>query len=632
MKKETLKRCCPRTIFSLTLVSFLVFAPAQAVSTAQEAAQLDKVQLSQLLRDACAHCHNLNRVILETDVWTIGEWMHAFDEMAKADPELSQAQKTGIIQYLDANRAELKLEPLKEPAMPEGMTAETHDVLYKNRCITCHDATMLDRVAEGLSREDCEHIVDRMIKKAPRFLADIDRERVVDYLYKFKMPPEMVREMPAEAKKLTENIYYRMRGSVELIAERRDTYTFNDDNKDEDTGFKRKGGFAEILAYYSVDFFHPEGIWAARVSGALDYLNDRGNSELKRFYNGRSNETYFDASFEEAWLEAKVFDTSNKLRIGLQEYKSDFVGLIYNDNDLGARLCGEKEKLTWNLAYFYKTEHDAVSELFDPEYADQNVFIATVQFNLGTVSIIPSVHYNRDRRDDRELDVTYLGIAHYGMIGPFATTSAFYYAFGEDDNAIFNPARDQDISALLIVADVGYPIGKFTPHLGVFYGSGDDDPSDGHAEGFDSIYDNINVWGENGIIIDDRINLGRTTLMRDNSGIPSVRDFYEAANFINPGVLALNAGLVANWTEKFATDMNLMYFIWDETALLDTLMGTDVGDGGGVEANFTSTYKFDDNLSVTAAAAVVFTDDDMKDIFGGDDNPYNLYLNVRYAF
>jgi hypothetical protein len=248
------------------------------------------------------------------------------------------------------------------------------------------------------------------------------------------------------------------------------------------------------------------------------------------------------------------------------------------------------------------------------------------------VSVIPSFHYNRDRRDDRELDVAYVGAAHYGMIGPFATTSAFYYAFGEDENAIFNPLSDQDISAFHFVADVGYPIGRFTPHVGVFYTSGDDDPNDGDAEGFDSIYDTIGVWGDNGIIIDDRINLGSLTVLRNNSAVPSLRDFDESANFINPGVLAFNLGLVANWTEKFATDMNLTYFQWDETAVLEAALKTEVDDQVVWEANISSTYKLDENLSLTAAAAVLFPDEDMEVIYGDNDNLYNLFLSARYSF
>lgn len=613
---------------TIAFAVFLLFGIISGICVAQVEASPSEEEISRLLNDDCAQCHDLNRVILVTEAWAMGDWMHAFDEMAKRRPELSEAQMVGIAQYLDARREELKLEPSAKPAQPEGMTEDAYNMLYESRCITCHDTKMLERVPESFSREDWGHVVERMMKKSPQFLAGIDREKVVDYLYKFKTAPEEVREKPAEAKALTENIYYKIHGSIDVIAEDRDTYTFNDDTDSSDIGFKRKEGFAEIVAFVSVDVFDADAKWAARVSAAVDYLNDRGNDALDSSFNGQSNDTYIDVSFEEAWLEAKLFDTPNRLRVGLQEYKSDFLGLIYNDNDLGVRLYGENEKLKWNLSYFYKTEHDAVSELFDPTYADQDVFIATLQFDVGTVSVIPSVHYNRDRRDDRELDVAYLGLAHYGMVGPFATTSAFYYAFGDDDNSVMNPARDQDISAFHIVADAGYPIGKFTPHVGVFYTSGDDDPTDGDARGFDSIYDTISVWGDNGIIIDDRINAGTLTVLRNNSAIPSLRDFDESANFINPGVLAFNFGLVTDWTDKFATDMNLTYFEWDETDVL----GPGIGEHVGWEANVSGTYKWADYLNLTLAAAALITDDDMEDIYGDDENLYNLYLKVSYSF
>ena len=158
--------------------------------------------------------------------------------------------------------------------------------------------------------------------------------------------------------------------------------------------------------------------------------------------------------------------------------------------------------------------------------------------------------------------------------------------------------------------------------------SGDDDPADGDADGFDSIYDTISVWGDNGIIIDDRIHAGAMTVLRNNSAVPSMRDFDEAANFINPGVLAFNFGLLTNWTDKFATDTNLTYFEWDETGAL----GPGIGKHVGWEANVNGTYKWTDYLSLTLAMAVLFTDDDMEDIYGDDENLYNLYLKVSYGF
>jgi len=613
------------------VLAFLLFSAVVQAVPLGEHSHLEDTEMSQLLKESCTQCHSLNRVILQTEKWTMGDWMHAFKEMAKGGPELTAHQKAEIAEYLDAHRSELEVEPSEEPTRPEGTTAETYDALFKNSCFTCHDSKMLNRIPKGLSRQEWEHVAERMAQKAPQLLAGVEKEKIVDYLYKFNATPEMLREKPLEAKRLTDNILYRTSGSVEGIAEYRDNYTFNSSN-DSDTGFKRENGFGEVVARFSVDLLHPEAVWSARVSGAVDYLMDRGNSALKDEFDGNSNGTYFDAALEEAWFEAKAFNTPNCLRVGVQEFKSDFLGLIYNDNDLGVRLFGEREKLKWNMAYFYKTKHDEVSEFFDFDDADQDVFIATAQFDVGTVSVIPSFHYNRDRRDDRELDVAYLGAAHYGMVGPFATTAAFYYAFGEDDNAVFNPAESQDISAFHFVADVGYPIGKHTPHVGIFYTSGDDDPNDGDAEGFDSIYDTIGVWGNNGIIIDDRINLGSLTVLRNNSAIPSLRDFYESANFINPGVLAFNLGFVSNWTDKFATDVNLTYFQWNETAVLEAALGTDVGDNVGWETNVSSTYKWNDNLSFTFAGAVLFPDEDMEAIYGDNDNLYNIYASAQYSF
>lgn len=77
---------------------------------------------------------------------------------------------------------------------------------------------------------------------------------------------------------------------------------------------------------------------------------------------------------------------------------------------------------------------------------------------------------------------------------------------------------------------------------------------------------------------------------------------------------------------------NLTYFMWDETDVLDAARGTDVDDNVGWETNFSSTYKLNDNLSFTFAAAALFPDEDMEDVYGDNDSLYNLYFNVGYTF
>ncbi|MGH9862682.1 MAG: hypothetical protein ACRD35_04585, partial [Candidatus Acidiferrales bacterium] len=88
-----------------------------------------------------------------------------------------------------------------------------------------------------------------------------------------------------------------------------------------------------------------------RINGVLDYKND-----ITAFNDGSDgNGHLFDA-----FADIRVADLGHKnfdllfLRAGLQGFRSDFHGLIFNDVGLGGRLFGEgkKNRLRYDLAYF----------------------------------------------------------------------------------------------------------------------------------------------------------------------------------------------------------------------------------------------------------------------------------------
>ena len=199
MTRNSVWESCIRSASAAVVFLFLMFGLIMPAITSEQASPPDEAELNRMLKDACGQCHNLNRVILETGEWKLRDWMHAFDKMAKDGSDLTKTKKTAIANYTNTHRQEIELERGDKQDKPETMSIDTYYVLFENRCVVCHDAEMIDSIPEDLAREDLQHIVDRMVEKAPHFLDGVNKENIVEYLDKPKSDPEEVAEKPSDA-------------------------------------------------------------------------------------------------------------------------------------------------------------------------------------------------------------------------------------------------------------------------------------------------------------------------------------------------------------------------------------------------------------------------------------------------
>ena len=112
----------------------------------------------------------------------------------------------------------------------------------------------------------------------------------------------------------------------------------------------------------------------------------------------------------------------------------------------------------------------------------------------------------------------------------------------------------------------------YRPRIGVVFASGDDDPDDDRAQGFDAIMDNPNIaggafsfWVRQGLRLPVA---GSRPRLAAHSVLPDLRGReWTGANFVNPGVLVLNGGVDAQLTTKLklVTNINLLRFRHTET-------------------------------------------------------------------
>ncbi len=139
-------------------------------------------------------------------------------------------------------------------------------------------------------------------------------------------------------------------------------------------------------------------------------------------------------------------------------------------------------------------------------------------------------------------------------------THAFYQAVGEDT---FNPiaGRPVTVNAQLAAAEISYDHDWVRYRVSTFYTSGDANPRDGRARGFDSILDLdafagglFSFWNREGF----RLTGSGVLLTTPGSLIPSLRASKDEgqANFVNPGIFLVNAGADFDITPKLKGFLN----------------------------------------------------------------------------
>ncbi|MCA1631131.1 MAG: carboxypeptidase-like regulatory domain-containing protein [Acidobacteria bacterium] len=377
-------------------------------------------------------------------------------------------------------------------------------------------------------------------------------------------------------------------------------------------------GKPEVLAathtlQFSVELFHGDTTfrprtWALKLSPTLSLPNYVRAREVGVVHiDPRRATTRTDAhfSFEEAFAEVKLADVNANfdfvsVRAGIQPFVSDFRGFLYTDNNLGARLFGgfANNRYNFNLAYFAQLEKDTNSGLNRFDRRRQNVYL----FNLYRQDFIRhgftgqlTFAFNDDRRSveyDRNgflvrpalvgdarphaVKVGYLGLNTDGHLGRLNLTSSYYFALGQDER---NPiaGRYQRVRAHMLAAEGSVDRDFLRLRASAFFASGDRDPTDGVATGFDAILDDPNFvggqfsfWNRVGIpLVSTAVGL-----VQPNSVLPSLRSSKTQgqANFVNPGILIANGGIDAEVTQRIKAIFNANYLRFHRTESLEYLL------------------------------------------------------------
>lgn len=364
----------------------------------------------------------------------------------------------------------------------------------------------------------------------------------------------------------------------------------------------------------SFEFFKGQTVfkprdWAIKISPTFsvpNYLNARENGIVNIDVRRGTSRVDMHASLEEAFVEVKLFDTNDNYdsvsaRVGIQPFNADFRGFLYTDNNLGARVFGafSNNKSQFNIAYFRQLEKDTNSNLNSlKELRKQNVIIANFfrqDFLFKGYTIQAVGAYNDDQADihydsngfivrpalvgsfrPHNVKAGYIGFNGDGHMGLLNLTNSYYFAFGRDD---FNPiaGKKTDIRAHMAAVEASIDRDWLRYRASIFYASGDKDPTDDKATGFDAIFDDPNFaggqfsyWNRQGI----RLVSTEIGLVQPNSLLPSLRSSKTEgqANFVNPGIWIYNAGVDAEITQTLKAVFNANYLRFDRTESLEYVL------------------------------------------------------------
>jgi hypothetical protein len=425
--------------------------------------------------------------------------------------------------------------------------------------------------------------------------------------------------------------------------------------------------FLDQTFRFTLDLFHGDASfkpvdWRFRVTPevSLNYLDVKELGIVGPDVRAGTTRLDSHVGFQEAFVEYKLHDLSPNydfvsVRAGIQEFNADFRGFLFVEEQPGLRVFGDlkSDRLEYNAAYFNFLEKNTNSGLNTFSRRDQqvmlgNVYIQDFFFPGYTAEFLGA--YNKDdgglHYDDNgflvrpapvgnvinqgvgaiphSIQVGYFGWLGSGHIKRINITHAFYEAAGKDS---FNPiaGRPVTVNAQMAAVELSLDRDWIRYRISSFYASGDNNPRNGRANGFDAIVDLpsfagglFSFWNREAI----RLLGSGVALTTDGSLLPNMRSNKNEgqANFVNPGIFLVNAGTDIDITPKLKGFVNFNYLRFMRTEPLEfVLFQSPIRHNIGEDFGAGVTYRppLSENIILTGGASMLQPGQGFRDIYTG---------------
>jgi hypothetical protein len=378
---------------------------------------------------------------------------------------------------------------------------------------------------------------------------------------------------------------------------------------------------------------------------------------------------------QEAFVDVHLRNVSDRydfdsVRFGIQPFISDFRGFIFQDVPVGVRVFGIRDNNQWqyNLAYFRRMEKDTNSGLNDvsQQVRKDHVLVANVYKQdfpvIGHTTQATIIHNNnreagRDYYDTNgflirpavqgdsrphNYQVTYLGLNGDGHFGVWNLTSSLYAVFGTDDRHPIAQQK-QTIRAGFAAAELSRDFSWLRIRANALIASGDKNPFDGKATGFDAILENPQFAGaDTSFFIRQGVALiggGGVALSGRNSVLPSLRSSKDQgqSNFVNPGLTLFGFGADADISPEIRLLANISKLNFVNTSVLGVLRNQSPPSKDlGVDVSIGAQYRpfMSQNVVFNASAAALLPGKGLKQLYEEDKRgpQYSILLNLLLTY
>ena len=375
---------------------------------------------------------------------------------------------------------------------------------------------------------------------------------------------------------------------------------------------------------------------------------------------------------QEAFVDYHIRNVSvrydfDSLRFGIQPLNLDFRGFLFQDNPLAFRLFGTRANnvFQYNLIWARRLEKDTNSGLNDVgrELRDDDLIAANLYWQdfptLGFFSQLVLAH-NINREDDglffdrngflgrpasigneqgRNYRVTYLGYNGDGHFGRLNLTASTYLAVGRQSRGVFDD-RPQDVLAGFGALEASVDYSWIRPRLSLLYATGDRDPFDGEANGFDAVFENpVFAGADTSFWIRQAVPLiggGGVALSTRNGVLNNLRQSKEhgQSNFDNPGTVLAGIGADFDLTPETRLSFNANQLWFADTAVLETARNqAPIGRGIGTDLSLALIHRpfMSQNVVLRLSGAMLETQSGFEQLFDVK-RPFSILFNAVLTY
>jgi hypothetical protein len=370
------------------------------------------------------------------------------------------------------------------------------------------------------------------------------------------------------------------------------------------------------------------------------------------------------------FLESHLRDVSanydfDSVRVGIQAVNSDFRGFVLADQPLGIRFFGTRDNdiYQYNIGWFRPLPKNAArQDEFGAGLPANDVLLANLYVqDLGRPGLTSEFlfMYNRNRTPGTQIvpgttattfidgahhsyDVAYLGYSVDGHLGRWNLTGSLYELLGVEQQSEFGVSHAR-VQANFGAAELSRDFDWIRLRASGLYASGDSNPFDKTAHGFDGISQSALFAGaDSSFFIHQQLPLvlNQINLKTRDSLFPDLRSTAApgASNFENPGLRLVGLGTDLDFSPAVRLSLDANHAWFDQTATLVAVLGRAVpGRDIGTDLSFDLFYRPLDsqNIILRLTAARLLAATTTQSVAGGGaivSVPYSAFFNLILTY